>query len=479
MKILKSLLITVAILSIFYISAIFTLEFYIEKQLKKEDQLSYGEFKMSFSGNIVFKDLKFKNEILEAEAEDVKLTIGLMKLIASDTILIRKSIAKNVKLSYFEVDIDSSKVKKTKKKDSKPFALRKVEITGLDFYSIQGKDTLTRVVGADLQANLNNLNDINFSQLENLSVKYLRQNSGDLHDISIDHLNYKNHTFKVDTFKVFTRYSKAEYINHIPEQKDHVVLVAHGLVLDSVDFKTIKNKLEKVSLNEIKIDSFELDVYRDKTLPKYTKNKHTYGQMIQQLGFLIDGKALDVKNAKISYSMKNEDGKLSRINLNEVNARLIHIHNIPSKNQNAILKGTFSLSSKSMIGVDISYNQFAHVETFQMDVHARNIDTKALNSMLRPAANVELSGMITELKSHMVSIGNADGTFEIQSQNVNVDVFNEEGKERKMISFIASKLLNPPLEKNSEIENFERDPTRSMWRYMWYFILEGMKKTIF
>jgi hypothetical protein len=99
--------------------------------------------------------------------------------------------------------------------------------------------------------------------------------------------------------------------------------------------------------------------------------------------------------------------------------------------------------------------------------------------MLRPAANVELSGMITELKSHMVSIGNADGTFEIQSQNVDVDVFNEEGKERKMISFIASKLLNPPLEKNSEIENFERDPTRSMWRYMWYFILEGMKKTIF
>src|SRR5690554_7095578 len=45
-----------------------------------------------------------------------------------------------------------------------------------------------------------------------------------------------NHTFSLDTFKVITRYSKNDYINYIPEQKDHVELIAHGLVLDSVDF---------------------------------------------------------------------------------------------------------------------------------------------------------------------------------------------------------------------------------------------------
>lgn len=488
MRALKTTIIVVAVLGILYVSAIFTLEYYIGKQLKDQEKLSYSDFKMSFSGNIVFKDLKFSNEMLEVEAEDVSLTIGIMKIISSDTILIRKSYAKNVKLNHFKIDVDSTKVdsiknNSKKKKDQKPFALRKVQIEGLDFYSmeknIEGEnDTLTQVVGVDLKATLGSLDDIQFSQLETLKVKFLRQNAGVLHDISLENLNYENHQFEIDTFKLFTRYSKEDYINHIPEQKEHVNLIAHTLVIDSIDFKTNKNELVEIVLNEIQINSFELDVYRDKTIPEYSKEKPTYGQMVQKLKFKIDGKALEAKNSRISYSMKGEDGKVSKIDLKKVNARLTHIHNKPSKKQNAILKGTFSVSPESMVGVDISYNQFAKVETFQLDAHAMNVNTSSLNSMLRPAVNVELHGMIKELKSHMVSHGTADGTFMIQSQDIGVDVFDKEGERRKVVSFVASKLLNPPIEKSSEVENFERDPTRSMWRYAWFFVLEGMKKTI-
>ena len=483
MKALKRILISIAILAVLYVSAIFFLEYYIEKQLKKEKQLSYKEFKMSFSGNIVFKDIKFKNELLEADAEDVRLTIGIIKLIASDTILIRKTFANNITINYFKpnadsVKVDSTQIDKPKEKKSKQFALRKIEITGLNFYSIDKKDTLTRVIGADIQANLKDMNNINFDQLESLSFKSMRQNAGELHDISIDHLKYKDHTFSLDTFKVFTRYSIYEYVKYIPEQKDHIDLVAHGLVLDSVDVKITKNKLEKISLNEIQITSFVLDVFRNKTIPPYSKHKQTYGQMIQKLDFEIDGKALEAKNSRISYSMMDPDRKVSRIDLKKINARLTHIHNIPSKKQNAILKGTFALSPKSMVGVDLSYNQFAKVETFQLDVHARNIETSSVNNMLRPAVNAEMSGLITEIKSKMITRGKAHGTFIIHSNDLKVEIFNEKGKERKVVSFIASKLLNPPIEKQVEIKDFERDPTRSMWRYIWFFILEGMKKTI-
>ena len=167
MKAIKTTIIVFAILAILYVSAIFTLEFYIGKQLEKQDQLSYSDFKMSFGGNIVFKDLKFNNEILEVEAEEVSLTIGIMKIISSDTILIRKSIAKNVKLNHFKIDVDSTKVdlvknNSDKKNDQKPFALRKVQIEGLDFYSMEKNaegitDTVTRVLGANLEACEKNL----------------------------------------------------------------------------------------------------------------------------------------------------------------------------------------------------------------------------------------------------------------------------------------------------------------------------------
>ncbi|WP_107040084.1 hypothetical protein [Brumimicrobium mesophilum] len=488
MKILKIITITLAVLAILYVSAIFTLEYYIEKQLKKQENLSYAEFDMSFGGNFVFKNLKFKNDVVEVEAEDVKLSIGIMKIISSDTILIKKSFAKNVKLNQFKLGADSTKVdsnkeKKDKKNTKKTFALNKVQIEGLDFYSIElgedgENDTLTMVIGVGLEANLKNLNDIQFSQLEKLNVKYLRQNAGVLHDIHANNLSYQNHQFEIDTFSLITRYSREDYINHIPQQKEHVQLVAHNLVIDSIDFILNKNKLEKIVLNEIQIDSFDLDVYRDKTIPEYTPHKPTYGQMVQKLNFKIDGNALEAKNSRIRYSMKGEDGEVSTILLKEVNAKITHLHNIKSKNQNALLKGTFSVSPGSIVGVDISYDQFAAVETFILDAHAMDVETNSLNSMLRPAVNVELNGKITDLKAHMVSKGSATGTFSIESQDIAVEMYNEKGKERKIISFMASKLLSPPIEKNSKVVDFERDPTRSMWRYAWYFVLEGMKNTV-
>lgn len=488
MKALKITFISVAILGILYVSGIFALESYIEKQLEKQEDLTYSEFKMSFGGNFVFNSLKFKNEIIDVEADEIKLSIGILKLISSDTILIKKSFVKNVKLNHYKIDEDSlqaetAKNNNSKKNQQRPFAFRKVEIEGLDFYNLEinaegENDTLTRVLGLDLNASLKNIKDIQFDQIESLKVNYMRQKAGVLHDLSFESLMYTDHVFEVDTFKLFTRYSKEDYINHIPEQKEHVQLTAYTLIIDSVDFKTKLNKLEKIVLNEIQIDSFELDVYRDKTIPEYTPHKQTYGQMVQKLDFLLDGQALETKNSRISYSMKGEDGKISKIDLLDVNARITHLHNIPSKNQNAILKGSFSLSPGSTVGVDIAYNQFAAVETFQLDAHAKNIETSSLNSMLRPAVNVELNGLITELKAHMVSNGSADGTFMIQSQDIAVEVYNEEGKERKVVSFVASKLLNPPIEKNSEVRDFKRDPTRSMWRYAWYFVLEGMKNTI-
>src|SRR5690554_2098387 len=145
MKILKRSVFVILILAILYVAAIFTLEYYIEKQIENQDDLSYSDFKMSFSGNFIFKDLKFSNEILDLEVGELNLSVGIMKIITSDTLLIRKSYAKNVRLNQYKMDIDSSHVdslnsRKKEKSVQKPFALRKVQIEDLDFYSMEKND---------------------------------------------------------------------------------------------------------------------------------------------------------------------------------------------------------------------------------------------------------------------------------------------------------------------------------------------------
>ncbi|PKR79816.1 hypothetical protein CW751_13380 [Brumimicrobium salinarum] len=487
MKAFKTIVISLLIIFALGITGVFGVEYFIEKKLKVQKNLTYEEFKMTFGGNLSFKNLSFKNEVVDAKVESVKLSIGLWKLITSDTIVIQNSTLKSAHVVLYQSALDSlnnssDSIQSDSRKNQREFALRTVDLKGLDFYRLQSKkknsDTLTHAKEIQVQLELNDIKDIKFEQLKTLHIGYFRQKAGVLQDIAGHQIDYNDNVLNIDTFKVFTRYSKENYINYIPEQKDHVDLVAHGMVLDSLHLDLNQNALSLISLNEINVDSFDLNVFRNKHIPPYSKIKPTYGQMIQKLNFKIDANALIARNSKISYAMTGDKAPISKIDLKNVNAKLSHIHNIPEKNQNAILSGTFSLSDNSLIGVDYSYNQFAHVETFVLDIHATNIETSSVNSMLRPEVNAELNGLIKELKVHMSAQGTADGSLKIKSQNIEVDVYNKKGEERKVVSFIASKLLNPPIEKESKIEGFERDKTRSMWHFSWYFVLEGLKNTL-
>ncbi len=478
MKILKISGITILALALLYLAAIFTLEFIIEKKLKQEKGLSFKEFNMSFGGDFTFKELAFKNKILAVKVEDLKLNIGLMRIILSDTLLIEKASVKNVIINHLKTDVDTTQIKKTKQNKKRAFALHDVIISGLDFYSIKYKDTLTNVLGVNLKARLNDLENIQFDQLEKLNFQSMRQNTGVLNDFSIDHFNYTNHTISIDTFKLFTRYSKEEYIKYIPEQKGHIDLVASKIVLDSVIFDIRKNTLEKVNLNEINMDKFELNVYRDKTIPEYTQHEPTYAEILQSLDFELEANAMIAKNSSVSFSMKTGNQKVSRIDLKEIDARLTQINNIPSKNQLLNLTGNFSLSPTSKIDVYLAYNQYANVETFQLDVHGREIDTKSLNSMLRPALNTRIEGIVDAIDVHMESMATGAGTVRVQSENIKVKLFKENGEPRKFFTFVGNLLLHKPLDKTGEVKDFEFDKTRPMWNYIWHFTEAGIKDAV-
>lgn len=483
MKTLTKSLIYILIASILYVVSIFIMEFYLEKHLKKEEKLTFSKFNMTFGGNLTFNDLLFENDSIVIQAEAVKLNIGIMKILLGDTILINRATVNHAKLTYFKRTIDSTNIDSTKtvspkQKNKRPFALKTVDISGFDFLKIEKGDTLTNILGINLKAQLKDIQNIQFKELKQLSFQSLYLRTNELIDITIDSFKYRSNTILVDTFKVFTRYSKEEYIYHIPEQKGHIDLVAYQLILDNVDFKIHMNKLKKISLNEINLEAFELDVYRDKTLPEYTQLEPTYAQIVQGFDFELDINAAIAKNSRVSFSMKTDNEKVSRVDFKDINARLTHINNIPSKKQIAKLTGNFSLCSQSIVDVYLSYNQYAKAETFQMDLHGKSINTKALNSIFRPAMNVDVSGTVDNIDAHMVSKGSADGTVRLQSKDLKIKLYKENGKDHKLLTAIGNAIVNKEIDKTGEVEDFEFDKTRPMWNYMWHFIQEGIKKAI-
>jgi len=142
-----------------------------------------------------------------------------------------------------------------------------------------------------------------------------------------------------------------------------------------------------------------------------------------------------------------------------------------------MVKGHFGINPNSDVRVDISYNPYAYIETFQLSFLAQDIETSYLNSMFLPAANFKLTGVVQEIKGQMIAQGKAKGNFSFKSNELDLNLYKENEK-RKFFSFVVNTFLSNPIDKNSKYEGVEKDPTKSMWNFCWKFIIQGLKKSV-
>lgn len=117
---------------------------------------------MTFGGNLTFNDLRFENDSIAIQAEAVKLNIGIMKILLSDTILINRATVNHAKLTYFKRTIDSTNIDSTKtvspkQKNKRPFALKTVDISGFDFLKIEKKRYADKYIGNQLKGTIKRL----------------------------------------------------------------------------------------------------------------------------------------------------------------------------------------------------------------------------------------------------------------------------------------------------------------------------------
>src|SRR5690554_7274072 len=80
MKALKRILLAVSVLILLCIGGVFLVESYIEEQLKKEEQLSFGEFKMNFLGNVSLREVNFKNQKVEIDRKSTRLNSSHVRI---------------------------------------------------------------------------------------------------------------------------------------------------------------------------------------------------------------------------------------------------------------------------------------------------------------------------------------------------------------------------------------------------------------
>ena len=188
--------------------------------------------------------------------------------------------------------------------------LDQLQVNQLDLYEIKDNDTITTVQNVHVTAE--HLYDTTYSMknIKKLTVSRFERQIDELNFISFDQLNIKQDSIYIDTFRILDQYTKEDYIHHIDFEKDHIDFMVNGIQLKDVDFTASRKKLDRISIDEITIDTSRLKVYRDKTIKDDQRIKPTYGQMLQNLGFELDINELNINDSKLFYSSKRENYKL-------------------------------------------------------------------------------------------------------------------------------------------------------------------------
>ncbi|MGO3689111.1 MAG: hypothetical protein ACTJF0_01510 [Psychroflexus halocasei] len=471
-KFLFSMLIILGV----YVAAIFIAEYFIEKKVNAEYDLEYSQFNLSLSTSLKVKDLHFIQDGIDLKAEKLRVDLGLWSTLLSDKTVIDQADLYNAKLNY---TIPQEKEPKNSDSKSSKIELNHVSLEEFNAIVLKGKDTIAKIANVNLELT-NPLNEnLDTSNIDFFKMDELHFRLDKIQDLSVYNFDYVNDDFDIDSLSIDSDYTKENYISQLSKEKDLITMKSYGLHFNNFSFNVTSEKLSQIAFKSINIDSSQTLIYRDKTIADDKSIKKTYGQKLQNLDFDLSIDKISVDDSQLTYSEKLNQKKTSQIVLKDLNVKLNNFHNLENKSdQHMKLIGSFSLSPDSELDVGIDYNQFADVETFQLDLNAKNINTKALNQIMKPTMNFGMEGYFEMIKAKMISNNNAQGVFNLTAKDIELTMYSDSGREKKIMSFMANKLLNNNISEEIEIEKVERNPTKSMWNFIWNYIKSGLTKIL-
>ena len=238
------------------------------------------------------------------------------------------------------------------------------------------------------------------------------------------------------------------------------------------------------------LDSFDLIVYRDKTIPRKENDiKHTVQKYLDLLKFDLDLDSLTLKNGEIAYQEKSEkSGEVGEINFGSLNCKLTGISNI-RKDDTLFLKATSSFMNSASVQVDVEFPSGKNY--FDCSGTVTGLPFKTLNKITSPAAGILFSrGNIKRLAFNMrADMDSSRGDLIIEYDDLDFAVQNKPGGDTtgvksKIITFIAGDIFIPtsiPGEgkvlKSGIISN-PRNSERFIFSYIWKSIFAGVKSAV-
>lgn len=296
----------------------------------------------------------------------------------------------------------------------------------------------------------------------------------------------EKHNLHLENLEIAPNYSRENYVQVIPYEKDLMEVVIRDLRAQGYSFSLEESG--EFTARKVILDNVKADIYRNKLVKDNPTEKKLYSRMLRELSFKLDVDTLQIKNAAVTYEevqeKTEETGKVFFENLSVLGRNITNI-DLDSED---FPETQFHFQSQFMgvapLTVDWNFKVNDPQDRFRIRGKSTGITDDAINNFFVAGMNMEAKGdPIKTLDFDFTGDGEtAHGTFHMIYDNLKIDVLKKNKRERNNIfSAIANLFVSHKNESNEDsvdVEDVERDKKRSFWNYLWNSVLTGLKETM-
>jgi len=511
MRILKRMLIVAGILFVLAIVANYGLALYIKKKLP-----TILKAETNFPYNLNYKDLDVNlwggsftmhkaslapKENMEAATKNgVFAEIGTLSVRGLDLWqLYRYS---RIRVDKVLIDKPDVIMYHTKKKYNiaddvqRPFHqvihTEKLEITGGTFKMLDSLHN-PKIRASNVGFSLTNIKVDSMIVKENIPVRYrdynftcdsLYYNAGLYYNIEVGNIKATDTSLVAGNFRLVPKQTRKQFSNMLPKELDQFNINAGSIAVNNADWGFVRDTLY-VHTSRMVLDKVHANIYRSKEPKDDPVRKKLYSEMLRNLGFDLKAEKILFKNTTIEYEEQlNFSKPAAKVTFSKFYATVSKVYSPVGKDKlpNTTIDVQCLFMKEAPLKVNWSFNTMDTSDSFTIVGHLQNLSSETVNPVSKPLMNATTSGNLKDIQ--FTFNGNrerASGTFAIEYDDLKVNIYKKDGKKKnKLVSAVGNLLVkndsNDRLKKTDL--QIERKKDKSVFNFLWNFVMEGLKKTI-
>ncbi|MBT9187818.1 hypothetical protein [Zobellia russellii] len=303
--------------------------------------------------------------------------------------------------------------------------------------------------------------------------------------LNVNEIHLDQGHLRVTDLKLKSKYSKTKLSAHLRKEHDYIDLKIPQVDFDEIAFGYADAKYW-VRTGKGTLQGPNLEMYRDKLVADDLERKKMYSEAIRKLPIQLDVPEIQIQDGAITYSERvNRETTPGKIIFGDVNAKIVHIQNVPERKEKTSLAANALLMGEAPITLNWSFDAKNNTDAFLASGTVKSFSSKNINPFLESNLRVRAKGEIQEL--YFTISGDAvssAGDMKMKYEDFEFSVLKKDRLSiNKVLTSIGRIFVNDGSNTDENGYRYggieaERDPTKSFFNYLWLNVNDGLTSTI-